>query len=111
MYGCKVEPARQDQILKTARTDQVIELFDCLFEIDNSPNGSISAATKRKVGIKGNQAAKPPRNNDSTSELDQDTPGRNLKVLGSLTDRKGSAAMTRGKKLAPIQDHSSPTKQ
>jgi hypothetical protein len=88
----------------------VIELFDCLFEIDNSPNGQISAATKRKVGIKSNQAAKPPRNNDSTSELEQDTPGRNIKGLGSLSERKGSAAMTRGKKLAPLQDHSSPPK-
>ena len=86
----------------------MIELFDCIFEIDNSPNGQISAATKRKVGIKSNQAAKPPRNNDSTSELEQDTPGRNIKGLGSLSERKGSAAMTRGKKLAPLQDHSSP---
>lgn len=39
MYGCKIEPSKQDQILKMAKTDQVIELFDCLFEIDSSPNG------------------------------------------------------------------------
>ncbi len=39
MYGCKVDPAKQDQIVKMAKTDQVIELFDCMFEIDNSPNG------------------------------------------------------------------------
>ena len=103
-FGCRIEAAKQDQIVKMAKTDQVLELFECLFEIDNSPNGQISAATKRRVGIKTNQPPKPPRPNDSLSELDQDTPGRNIKGLGSITDRKGSAALNRGKELLPLQD-------
>jgi len=34
--------------------------------------------------------------------MEQDIPAKNNKGLGSLSERKASAAMTRVKKLAPI---------
>ena len=101
MYGCKIEPNKQDAIVKTNKTDSVIELFDCLFEIDSSATGSISAATKRKLGIKINHPPLPARLIDSYSEQENYVEGaKNIK--GSVSERKGSAAMPRGKKLMPL---------
>jgi len=68
----------------------VLEILDCLFEIDNSSTGQISAATKRKLGIK---IAKPlisPISNDYNSELANDLP---------TSQRRSSIVTNRAKKL------------
>ena len=51
-YGCELGKKRQDIIIQTAETQNIIDIIDCLYEIDHSPKGAISAATKRKLDIK-----------------------------------------------------------
>lgn len=38
-FGCKLDPSKQDVILKTTKQESVIDILDCLFEIDNSATG------------------------------------------------------------------------
>jgi hypothetical protein len=55
-------------MLKHLRTDQVVEILDMLFEIDNSPTGELTVPSlKKKPTIRGS-----PRSIDLTADLSND---------------------------------------
>jgi hypothetical protein len=54
--------------MKHLRTDQVVEILDMLFEIDNSPTGEVAAPSLKKKPTMKNS----PRSIDLTADLSND---------------------------------------
>ena len=52
-YGVELSKKKIEIIMTTYKSDILLDIIDCLFEIDNSSTGQISAAMKRKLDIKG----------------------------------------------------------
>lgn len=72
-------------MLKHLRTDQVVEILDMLFEIDNSPTGELTAPSlKKKPTIRGS-----PRSIDLTADLSNDLGAKQM--LNAIQAKKKSA--------------------
>lgn len=50
-FGLNVPKQKQDIIISTTATPSLIDITDALYDIDNSPQGLVSAPTKRKLDI------------------------------------------------------------
>jgi hypothetical protein len=51
-FGIKLEPNKQEILVKTSNTQIVLDIVEALWEIDNSNTGQLGQAMKRKLGIK-----------------------------------------------------------
>ena len=52
-YGVELSKKKIEIIMTTYKCEILLDIIDCLFEIDNSSSGNISAAMKRKLDIRG----------------------------------------------------------